>query len=192
MARIEENQETFLEIYTRLGENFKEHREKKGWTQQQLCDAMKNIFPDMHFTQSDISEYEWGCELGTPPVHMRSYKILCLAFTLEMHPSEIYSPNRVIRKFPQKSNERLQSEEAFKSIFGRNLNSIMKQKKLSSISLAALLNKEATKMEILKSPNSTISEKTIQRYRKGERNPPLGYLILFCKVLDVEISDFLS
>lgn len=192
MARIEENQETFLKIYKQLGENFKARREQKGWTQQKQCGAVKNLFPDIHITQSDVSEYEYGCELEMMPVHMRSYKVLCLAFALDMHPSEIYSIKGKKEAFSPKLRKRLRSEEVYKKNFGRNLDCIMRKERLSNRLLADRLYTKAEEMGLLKSPDASISAKTIQRYRKGERNPPFGYLILLCNVLNVEIVKFLS
>lgn len=192
MARIEENQETFLKIYNQSGETFKKRRKQKGWTQRQLCNAMKNIFPDISVTQSDVSEWEHECEYENAIVHPRAYKILCMAFTLGMHPSEIYSIKGTRKPFSPQLYESLNSEEKFKHKLGKKLKSIMIEKGFSNSSLAASFYKEANKMGILISADFDSIIKDIQRYRNGRRNLPLYYLILLCKVLDVEISDFLS
>lgn len=192
MAKSEENQETFLKIYNQSGKKFKERRKQKGWTQQELCDAMKNIFPDISVRQSYVSEWEHEREYENAIVQPRAYKILCMAFTLDMHPSEIYSIKEKKEPFSPKLRKRLRSEKVFKKNFSRKLNSIMIEKGFSKSLLADLFYKEASKMGILISADFDSIKRNIQRYRNGGRNLPLYYLILFCKVLDVEILDFLS
>ena len=192
MAKSEENQETFLKIYNQSGKKFKERRKQKGWTQQELCDAMKNIFPDISVRQSYVSEWEHEREYENAIVQPRAYKILCMAFTLDMHPSEIYSIKGTRKPFSPQLYESLNSEEKFKHKLGKKLKSIMIEKGFSNSSLAASFYKEANKMGILISADFDSIKRNIQRYRNGGRNLPLYYLILFCKVLDVEILDFLS
>lgn len=191
MAKLEENQETFLKIYNQSGKNFKKRRKQKGWTQRQLCDAMKNIFPDISVTQSKVSEWEHECKYENAIVHPRAYKILCMAFALGMHPSEIYSVKGKKEPFSPKLRKRLRSEKVFKKNFGRKLKSIMIEKGFSTSLLADSFYKEASKMGILISADVDSIKTNIRRYRNGRRNLSLKYLILFCKILDVEILDFL-
>lgn len=186
MTEIEEKRETILEIYKQIGENFKKKRKMKGWSQKRLCQEIKNKYPGTSITQSDISELEQA------RVSSRAYKILCVASTLEMHPSEIYAIKGEIEPFSPELYKNLISEEEFKNKLGKNLDTIMKEKGYSRFSLVDLFFDKANEIGILISSDSEAIERNIQRYRNGERNLPFHYLILLCNALDVEISYFLS
>lgn len=192
MARIDENQETFLKIYNQIGENFKKKRKMKGWSQKQLCQEIKNKYPNLSITQSDISELEHKRKPENALVHSRTYKLLCVASTLEMHPSEIYAIKGEIEPFSPELYKNLISEEEFKNKLGKNLDTIMKEKGYSRFSLVDLFFDKANEIGILISSDSEAIERSIQRYRNRERNLPFYYLILLCNALDVEISYFLS
>ncbi|WP_270388047.1 helix-turn-helix domain-containing protein [Blautia hansenii] len=192
MARIEENEETFLKIYNQIGENFKKKRKMKGWSQKQLCQETKKKYPNLSITQSDISELEHKRKPENTLVHPRTYKLLCLASTLEMHPSEIYSIKGEKEPFSSELYQNLTSEEKFKNRLGMNLDTIMKEKDYSRFLLTDLFFDKTNEFGILISSDSDSIERSIQRYRNGERNPPFYNLILLCNALDVEISYFLS